>query len=210
MGDVYITGNTVIDALQQVANRQLAQIPEQLEDIYNQKSRLVLVTTHRRENWGGPIRRICKAVREIVDAVSDVHVVFSVHPNPSVRSIVLEELNGTQGVTLLSPLSYAPFVQLMKRSYLILTDSGGIQEEAPSLGKPVLVLRDVTERPEGVEAGVLRVVGTSPDRIVRETVELLTDDLAYRRMAQTANPYGDGHASERIVAVLKQRLTDGI
>ncbi len=207
--NIYVTGNTVIDALLEIARRDSGQAIAGLEGVCWDTSRVILVTAHRRENWGEPIRRICRAIREIVATVPDVHIVFSVHPNPSVKHLVEEELDGTPNVSLLPPLAYEPFVQLMKRSYLILTDSGGIQEEAPSLGKPVLVLRNVTERPEGVEAGTLRVVGTDRRQIVEQSLSLLTDRKAYDQMTRLANPYGDGLASQRIVAIIQQRFNDG-
>lgn len=206
--DIYVTGNTVIDALLEIARRD-TNLPIPGLDLCWDTTRVILVTTHRRENWGEPMRSICRAIREIAATVPNVHIVFSVHPNPSVRHLVEKELNGAINVSLLPPLPYEPFVQLMKRSYLILTDSGGIQEEAPSLGKPVLVLRNVTERPEGVEAGTLRIVGTDQQKIVEQGLSLLTDDEAYNQMARLANPYGDGKASERIVAIVQKRLEDG-
>ncbi len=198
---VQVTGNTVIDALLMIADMPSPPLPGFVRGLGQR--RLVLVTAHRRENWGDPMRRICTALRRLVDRHPDIEVAFSVHLNPRVRSIVEEVLGGVGSIHLLEPLDYVAFVHMMKRSYLILTDSGGIQEEAPSLGKPVLVLRNVTERPEGVEAGVLKVVGTDADAIVSEASLLLEDESAYRAMAQRRNPYGDGRASERIVEALR-------
>ncbi|MCD6291621.1 MAG: UDP-N-acetylglucosamine 2-epimerase (non-hydrolyzing) [Anaerolineae bacterium] len=198
---VRVTGNTVIDALLTIAGKPAPPLPPFVEGLGGR--RLMLATAHRRENWGDPMRRICRALRFLVKRHSDVVVAFSVHPNPQVRSVVEEVLGDVPRVHLLDPLDYVAFVHLMERSYLILTDSGGIQEEAPSLGKPVLVLREVTERPEGVEAGVLKVVGTDEGAIITEASLLLEDDAAYRAMAQRRNPYGDGRASERIVEALR-------
>ena len=198
---VRVTGNTVIDALLMIAQMPAPPMPPFVEDLG--KRRLLLVTAHRRENWGDPMRRICRALRFLVERHPDIVVAFSVHPNPRVRSVVEDVLEDVPRVHLLEPLDYVAFVHLMERSHLILTDSGGIQEEAPSLGKPVLVLREVTERPEGVEAGVLKVVGTDVNAIVAEASLLLEDDAAYRAMAQRRNPYGDGRASERIVEALR-------
>lgn len=206
---IMVTGNTVIDALLAVANRPWA--PEPTHPLYrwshhNGRSaypKLILITAHRRENFGRPLRDICTALREIAQQGHDeLHLVYPVHLNPNVYEPVHQLLADIPNITLLSPLDYLHLVHLMKRSTLILTDSGGIQEEAPSLGVPVLVLRTVTERPEGVEAGTVRVVGTNPDTIVSETFRLLTDPEAYKTMAQAVNPYGDGHAAERIVARL--------
>jgi UDP-N-acetylglucosamine 2-epimerase (non-hydrolysing) len=164
--------------------------------------RLVLVTAHRRESFGEGFQRICQALTEIADR-NDVHVIYPVHPNPNVRTIVNEILRSHPNITLTEPMDYVPFVDLMRRAYVILTDSGGIQEEAPSLGKPVLVLREKTERPEAVEAGTVKLVGTEIGRIVREAVNLLDCPGEYERMSRVHNPYGDGHASERIEAALR-------
>jgi len=203
--EIHVTGNTVIDALLDVAARPydwsagpLAALPE--------GKRLVLVTAHRRESFGQPFRDLCHALRTLAAdfASEDVHFVYPVHLNPNVRAPVNEILAGIGNVSLIEPLDYLSLVQLMKRATLILTDSGGIQEEAPSLGVPVLVMRDTTERPEGVEAGVVRLVGTQPDRIIGEAQTLLRDPLARAAMAGRANPYGDGKAAERIVAILLQ------
>lgn len=206
---IFVTGNPVIDALNWAAEQPLPvdalnvgtlDFERVMRESDNVK--LILVTTHRRENFGEPLVRICQALREIAAAYTDVHVVYLVHPNPNVWGPVHERLGGIPRVTLLSPLDYLPVVHLMKRSYLVLTDSGGLQEESPSLGVPVLVLRQVTERPEVVEAGAARVVGISTQRIFTETCRLLDDRQAYAAMAQTTNPFGDGQAAARIVAAL--------
>jgi UDP-N-acetylglucosamine 2-epimerase (non-hydrolysing) len=199
---IFVTGNTVIDTLLQVAKQEHAFVHPLLKRIDFDSSRVLLVTAHRRENWGDPLRAICQAMRDIVSRFPEVVVVFSVHLNPKVQTLVRAELAGVGRVHLLEPLDYQPFVQLMSRCYFILTDSGGIQEEAPSLGKPVLVLRNVTERPEGVEAGTLRLVGTDQRRIFRAVEELLTSQSTYNQMAHASNPYGDGKASQRIVTAL--------
>ena len=203
--NIYVTGNTVIDALLMVEKRPYEFTDPDVKSIFERASRVVLVTAHRRENWGEPMRRICAAVREIPRRHEGVEVIFSVHRNPIVRDVVFPELLQRPGVTLIEPPEYVPFVHLMKRSHLILTDSGGVQEEAPSLGKPVLVLRKTTERPEGVEAGTAKLVGTETERILEESGKLLTDPAAYAAMARVANPYGDGHAAERICAALFER-----
>ncbi len=200
-GSIYVTGNTVIDALLSVAERPHALAEPGLAGLPTE-GRLVLVTAHRRENWGRPLEDICAAIGRLVAQFPDVVAVFSVHKNPAVRQTVSARLGGEPRVVLIEPVDYEPFVHLMQRSYLILTDSGGIQEEAPSLGKPVLVLRNVTERPEGVAAGTLRVVGTQPESIVAEANRLLSDRSAYDQMARASNPYGDGHAAERILDTL--------
>lgn len=198
---IVVTGNTVIDALLDVAGREYGWDSSELAAVPRDK-RLILVTAHRRENFGPPLQGICAALKEIAANFDDVHLVYPVHLNPNVQQVVQAELRGVPNITLLEPLDYLPLVQLMKASYLVLTDSGGLQEEAPGLGKPVLVLRDVTERPEGLEAGTVKLVGTDKGRIVREAARLLEDNLEYERMARAVNPYGDGHASERIVECL--------
>ena len=164
------------------------------------------MTTHRRENLGEPMRHIYEAVRQIVEDFPSVEVVFPVHKNPKVREIVREILGGVERIHLIDPLDYEPFANLMARAYLVLTDSGGVQEEAPSLGKPVLVLRDTTERPEAVEAGTVRLVGTDKKILLSHVRELLMDKNAYQHMANAVNPYGDGRASERIVEALRYEL----
>ncbi|MCS7235410.1 MAG: UDP-N-acetylglucosamine 2-epimerase (non-hydrolyzing) [Armatimonadetes bacterium] len=196
---VFVTGNTVIDALHAVAPQVR---PDGLPPL-DPHSRLLLVTAHRRENWGRPLREVCEAVRELVSRFPDVEVVFSVHRNPAVREVILPALAGVPRVHLVDPPDYGPFVYLERRAYLILTDSGGVQEEAPGLGTPVLVLRDTTERPEGVAAGVVRLVGTDRRRVVEEAARLLEDPEAYRSMATATNPYGDGQAARRIVQILR-------
>lgn len=202
--DVVLTGNTVIDALLDVTGRPLDS-DSSLQGLGGEGQRLILVTAHRRESFGPPFENICRAVAEIARAYNDVHVVYPVHPNPEVSGPAHDKLGGVPNVSLLPPLDYLSLAHLMKRSYLILTDSGGIQEEAPSLGVPVLVLRDVTERPEAVEAGAAKIVGTDHIRIVTEARRLLDDQDEYSRMARTVNPYGDGHAAERIARALLDR-----
>jgi UDP-N-acetylglucosamine 2-epimerase (non-hydrolysing) len=199
---IVVTGNTVIDALLDVAAREYDVRRGPLQEVPFGDGRIILVTAHRRENFGEPLQNICRALKEIAAAHSDVRIIYPVHPNGNVCRPVEHLLSGLDRVTLLPPLEYLPFVQLMRRSHLILTDSGGLQEEAPSLGVPVLVLRDVTERPEAVEAGAARVVGTNSDRIGIEVRRLLDDGIAHQRMAQALNPYGDGRATERIVRTL--------
>lgn len=204
---IYVTGNSVIDALLEVSERidqdkQLqAEIRKNLPflvDIESGQQKLILVTGHRRENFGEGFEQICQAIQEIAGR-NDVQVVYPVHLNPNVREPVNRILSGFDNVHLIEPLEYLPFVYLMKKSYLILTDSGGIQEEAPSLGVPVLCMRDTTERPSAVQAGTVRLVGTCMNAIVSEVTRLLNDEIAYQVMSHAHNPYGDGHTSYRIV-----------
>ncbi|CVK20019.1 non-hydrolyzing UDP-N-acetylglucosamine 2-epimerase [Sporomusa sphaeroides] len=199
---ILVTGNTVIDALKATVDPayQFTDILLQGIDYANRK--VILVTTHRRENLGEPMRHVYQALRDIVTAFTDVEIVFPVHKNPLVRQVVQEELGSAPRVHLIDPLDYQPFANLMARSYLVLTDSGGIQEEAPALGKPVLVLRDTTERPEAVTAGTVKLIGTDRELVYKETKELLVNKAEYRRMANAVNPYGDGMASSRIVAAI--------
>jgi len=195
---VKVTGNTVIDALQHVSQQaEPAEITELMKSKVGDK-RLILVTAHRRENFGKPMEDICNALLELAKR-GDVEIVYPVHLNPNVQEPVNRMLKGREYITLLSPLDYLPLVHLMKHSNLILTDSGGIQEEAPAFGVPTLVLREVTERPEGVEAGTVKLVGTETGRIVEEANRLLDNESEYQKMARAANPYGDGHAAEKIV-----------
>ena len=193
---IYITGNTAIDAMSTTVKENYSH--KELEWI-KPGERMILLTAHRRENLGEPMRHIFKAIRRIVDEFDDVKVIYPIHLNPLVRSIANEIFNGCDKVKLIEPLEVFDFHNFQNKSYIILTDSGGIQEEAPSLGKPVLVLRDTTERPEGIKAGTLKLVGTNEETIYTETKKLLTDKKEYNNMSHASNPYGDGHASERIV-----------
>ena len=195
---IFTVGNSVIDALLATVKKDYVFEDKELQEIEEHK-RIILVTTHRRENLGEPMRNIYRALRRLVQTVPDTEVVFPVHRNPLVRQAVKEVLDGVPGIHLVDPMEYEPFTNLMARSAIILTDSGGIQEEAPSLGKPVLVLRDTTERPEAVASGTVKLVGTDEDKVYNTAYKLLTDEEAYREMAESINPYGDGHTSERIV-----------
>ena len=198
---VFVTGNTVIDALLEVANRDLT-IGIELDP----SKRLVLVTAHRRENFGAPFEAICRAVRTLADRNETIEILYPVHPNPNVSDIAHRLLGDHPRIKLRAPLDYLPFVAAMKRAYLILSDSGGVQEEAPALGKPVLVLRRETERPEAVHEGVVKLVGPDFDNILREAQRLLDDPNAYRAMARGVSPYGDGQAAGRIVEILRNDL----
>jgi UDP-N-acetylglucosamine 2-epimerase (non-hydrolysing) len=202
---VYVTGNTVTDALIQIAGDLPPGLPAGLVDL-PPGAKYVLVETHRRENLGEPMRDVCLALKDLVARHSDLHVVFSVHPNPAVRDVVFPELQGQERVHLLEPVDYPTLIRLIRECKFILTDSGGIQEEAPSLGKPVLVLRRQTERPEGVHAGVAELMGTDRARIVARGSELWTDEAAFRRMSQVASPYGDGESARRTVEALLYEL----
>ena len=209
---IHVTGNSVIDALNFVSKQDE---PQEIKDLLNKleidgrltsmskTKKLILVTAHRRENFGEPIENICYALKEIA-AREDVEVVYPVHLNPNVQEPVNRILKDVKHITLLPPLDYLPLVHLMKRATLILTDSGGIQEEAPAFGIPVLVLRETTERPEGVDAGTLKLVGTQTSYIVQEAKRLLDDPVEYAKMSKASNPYGDGHAAERIIKALLQ------
>ncbi|MFM0117549.1 UDP-N-acetylglucosamine 2-epimerase (non-hydrolyzing) [Paraburkholderia sp. RL18-101-BIB-B] len=197
---VFVTGNTVIDALLDVAGRCDGAAP------FKGDSRLILVTSHRRENFGAAFQNILRAIRTIADDNPDVHILYPVHPNPNVRETAYAHLDNHPRITLCEPLDYLPFVAAMKRAYLILTDSGGVQEEAPALGKPVLVLRRETERPEAVAHDVVKLVGTDYADIVSNTQRLLDDPSEYKRMARGVSPYGDGLASGRIVSVLRDHF----
>jgi UDP-N-acetylglucosamine 2-epimerase (non-hydrolysing) len=207
---VHVTGNTVIDALFLMRarlkddNALRSELDRRFAYLSDDK-RIVLVTGHRRENFGPGFERICQALAYIADRHPEIEMVYPVHLNPNVQSPVRKLLGGTSNIHLIEPLAYLPFVYLMNRSFLVLTDSGGIQEEAPSLGKPVLVMRETTERPEAVEAGTVKLVGTNPRVIVAEVERLLTDQDSYARMSIAHNPYGDGRAVERIISVLAQR-----
>jgi len=204
-GRIFVTGNTGIDAVIEIrdalAGGTLAPAPPPLDPI----KKLILVTAHRRESFGGGFERICRALVTLASR-GDIEIVYPVHPNPNVQDPVNRYLRGVPGIHLMEPLAYVPFIDLMRRAHILLTDSGGIQEEAPSLGKPVLVMREKTERPEAVLAGTAILVGTSEDRILSETARLLDDPVEYQRRSRIHNPYGDGHASERIRDVLKNFL----
>ena len=194
--NIYITGNTAIDALKQTVDKEYHH---DILDKVSPDNKLILLTMHRRENQGEPMRRVFKVIREVVESREDVEVIYPVHLSPAVQEAAKEILGNTERIHLISPLDVVDFHNLAARSYFIMTDSGGVQEEAPSLGKPVLVLRDTTERPEGVEAGTLKLVGTESEKVKEEMEELLDNDAEYQRMAQAKNPYGDGKASERIL-----------
>jgi UDP-N-acetylglucosamine 2-epimerase (non-hydrolysing) len=206
---IHVTGNTVIDALLLAREklRRDARLARRIAERFaflDPSRRLVLVTGHRRESFGQGFENICRALAELARRHADIEILYPVHLNPNVREPVFRILGGLPAVHLIDPVEYLPFVHLMDRAHLIVTDSGGIQEEAPALGKPVLVMREVTERPEAVEAGTVRLVGTDFARIVEETSRLLTDPAAYRRMATAINPYGDGRAAERIERALER------
>lgn len=208
---IFVTGNTVIDALHHTVRDDFDFQEESLKDVDFQNKRIILVTTHRRENLGEPMRHVYKALKQLTEEFDDVEVVFPVHKNPKVREVVNEELGGLAKVHLIDPLDYEPFANLMHRAHLILTDSGGVQEEAPALGKPVLVLRDTTERPEAVDAGTVKLIGTDRERVYEEAKKLLTDKAEYSRMAESVNPYGDGKAAARIIQAILYHygLADG-
>ena len=200
---IIITGNTVIDALLEVAGRPYEFEDETLKKIDFEKKRVIAVTCHRRENLGEHMRNIFEAIREVTEEFDDVEVVYPVHMNPKVRSMASEVFPGCERIHLIEPLSYQPFVNLMAKSYFIITDSGGMQEEAPSLGKPVLVVRRETERPEAVSAGTVKLAGVQKENIVSLARELLTDPAAYDAMSKASNPYGDGTACDKILEALK-------
>lgn len=208
---IIVTGNTVIDSLLDIVNRldqdqELNAKAAAPSAFLDPACKYILVTGHRRENFGSGFERICQALMEVARRHPDIHIVYPVHLNPNVRDPVNRLLTGISNIHLIEPLDYLPFVYMMSRAYIILTDSGGIQEEAPSLGKPVLVMRDTTERPEAVAAGTVKLVGTETDMIVRELDRLLVDQNAYRAMSYAHNPYGDGQASKRIIEALCKAL----
>ena len=193
---IFVTGNTAIDALEQTVQKDYHHA---VLDEITPGNKVILVTMHRRENQGEPMRRVFKVMRQVIDSHSDVEIIYPVHLSPKVREVANEVLGGDPRIHLIEPLDVVDFHNLAKRSYFIMTDSGGVQEEAPSLGKPVLVLRDTTERPEGVKAGTLKLVGTQVDSVRENMLTLIEDKEAYDKMANAKNPYGDGHASERIM-----------
>jgi UDP-N-acetylglucosamine 2-epimerase (non-hydrolysing) len=203
---VFVTGNTGIDALQWSSAMEVQFANPDLQALCDSDRRVVVVTAHRRENWGDGLRGIAEGVARLADRHPETGFVLPVHPNPRVREVLTERLQDLDNVLLTEPLGYATFARLLGRAHVVITDSGGIQEEAPSLGKPVLVTRETTERTEGLAAGTLRLVGTDPEVIFREGNRLLESDAAYREMADAENPYGDGHAAERIVACLEHLM----
>lgn len=201
--NIYITGNTAIDAMKTTVKEEYHhEVFDWIGD-----SRMILLTAHRRENLGEPMYHIFKAIKRIVDEFEDIKVVYPIHMNPKVREVANEVLKGTSRVKLIEPLEVVDFHNFINKSYIILTDSGGIQEEAPSLGKPVLVLRDTTERPEGIDAGTLKLVGTDEEIIYKETRALLTNAQIYERMSKASNPYGDGNASKRIADAIVEKFS---
>lgn len=201
---IWVTGNTVIDALLDTVRTDYAFPPDFPAIDFDR--RLLLVTTHRRENWGNKMRDIYGALIELAEEFDDIEVIFPVHKNPVVKDVAVEMLAERRGFHLIEPLDYEPFANLMQQSYLILTDSGGLQEEAPSLGKPVLVLRDTTERPEAVKAGTVKLVGANREAIVKEARLLLSNQAEYEKMAMSINPYGDGKAAQRIIKIISEFL----
>lgn len=201
---IYITGNTIIDALIEVVNNDYIFAEPPLNKIDFDNKKVICITTHRRESFGKPILNTIEAIRKIVEKYREIEVVLPVHYNPNVRTKIFEGLMNSERIHLIEPLPYEIFVQLMNKSYLILTDSGGVQEEAPSLGKPVLILRETTERPEGVKAGNAIMVGTKIDKIISSISQLIEDKEMYKKMAKSINPYGDGKAARRIVDILSK------
>ncbi len=206
---IVVTGNTVIDALLHTVEKQVPYEAEGLKDLEGDPRRVVLVTAHRRESWGEPMIAIGAAVAELATVEPDVRFVFPIHKNPLVRESIVPQVGHLENVTITEPLPYGSFASLIARSHLVLTDSGGVQEEAPSLGKPVLVMRDTTERPEAVDAGTVKLVGANFDSIVSSVRQLLNEPLAYEAMAGAVNPYGDGRAAERTVGAIAHWFGDG-
>ena len=209
VSQIFVTGNTGIDALQWASKIEVDFANPELQAIHDSDAKVVVVTAHRRENWGDGLRGIAEGVARLAEAYPAVRIVLPVHPNPRVKEVLVDRLQGLDNVLLTEPLGYATFSRLLGRADFVITDSGGIQEEAPSLGKPVLVTRETTERTEGLEAGTLHLVGTDPDVIFAEGSRLLEDQLAYQAMARAKNPYGDGRAAQRIVAALEHVLCGG-
>ena len=199
---IYITGNTVIDSLLYIAARNRNTLDKYLPIERVDSHRLILVTAHRRENWGGPLENLCLALKDLRDNFPDIQIAYPVHLNPNVRKTVFEILANQERIHLLDPLPYEPFVEAMAKSYMIITDSGGIQEEGPSLKKPILVFRKVTERPEGLSTGGVKLLGLEKENVFREASRLLEDPEAYQSMIANHNPYGDGFAAERIVQAI--------
>jgi len=202
---IFVTGNTAVDALVMTTGEKYKLNIKGLQRV-DFKKRIILVTAHRRESFGEPLKNICLALKEIVNLKNDVEIIYPVHPNPNVRKTVEKTIGGVKRIHLIEPVEYELFVHLMKKCYFVLTDSGGIQEEAPSLGKPVLVMREKTERPEGIKAGCSKLVGVDKNNIVKNALALLENKKLYKKMAKSRNPYGDGKAAKRIVSVLKKKL----
>jgi UDP-N-acetylglucosamine 2-epimerase (non-hydrolysing) len=198
---IFITGNTIIDALRYIADQ-----PINSDLNIDPSKRLILVTCHRRESFGTPLKELCIALRKLINEFADVQILFPVHPNPNVSQVVYQELGQLDRILLMPPLDYITFIATLKQTYLILTDSGGVQEEAPAFGKPILVLRDTTERIEGIQAGVAKLVRLNAQEIFRQTAELLNFKDKYQSMAKTALPYGDGTAAQQIVTIIKEKL----
>lgn len=211
---IFVTGNTVVDALLMIVEKQNSRRVQEFYENYFLKDfgisfdskRTILVTAHRRESFGKDFESICKGLKMIADDNPNVQIIYPVHLNPNVQKPVRKILSNSKNVHLIKPLDYLSFVWLMNKSYIILTDSGGIQEEAPSLGKPVLVMRKTTERPEGIEAGVARLIGVKTESIYFETMELLNNEILYQKMSRAVNPYGDGKASERMIEILRKEM----
>jgi UDP-N-acetylglucosamine 2-epimerase len=203
---IWVTGNTGIDALLSIAAKPYEFEDPQIRALVDSPNRMVLITAHRRENLGAPLTDICNAVARLAEEFTDCEFVYAIHKNPAVREVARPLLEGRPRIHLVEPPDYAPFVKLMQRSSLILTDSGGVQEEAPSLGVPVLVLRRTTERPEGITAGVAKLVGTDTETVVAESRVLLTNEAAHGQMARAMNPYGDGQAAAHIRQALEESL----
>lgn len=204
--NIYITGNTVIDALLMIVDKNFRFTDKPLSDIDFSRRKVIMLTAHRRENFGKPMEQIFLACRYLVEHFPDIELVYPVHPNPNVRRSANNILNSVPRTHLIDPMEYKAFIHLMNKSYLILTDSGGVQEEAPTLGKPVLVLRTTTERPEAIEAGTAKLVGTDKKAIIREARKLLTDPEVYKDMSTRANPYGDGKSARRIVDIIRNKV----
>ena len=203
---IVITGNTVIDALQETVVKIKKLKPSFAAGIPFDSKKIILVTGHRRENFGDGMQRVCNVLKEIALAREEIHLVYPVHLNPNVQTVVEKTLGGVSNISLIAPLEYPDFVWLLNESYFIITDSGGVQEEAPSLGKPVIVTRDTTERPEAVNAGTVKLVGTNAEQLKTEVLDLIDNVEAYKKMSSAHNPYGDGKAAQRIVDFLKHRL----
>jgi len=204
--NIFVTGNTVIDALMFIVKKDYEFEHDVLRKINFERQKIICVTTHRRESFGTPLLNTLEALKKIVAIYSDVEIVLPVHYNPNVKKHVHEVLEDIDRIHLIEPLSYEPFVQLLNKSYIILTDSGGIQEEAPSLGKPVLVLRETTERPEGIEGGTAKLVGTNIQKIISSVSKLIKDESEYNKMSKAANPYGDGNAATMIVDIIQNHF----